>query len=308
MSQSTFSTSLFNPGAFSLYQEALNPLDGNAMLDELFELVPLAEELGFKRYWLAEHYDFDVGWRNAHLLMSVLAGMTSRIKLGSAGVLLRMYQPMLIAQDYKMLEYLYSGRIDLGLAKGIAPPNYHQSLGFDDLRPELFGQKVDELIGWFKKGFDITAEVMPPYHHDIPELWFLGAGDIPLAIKHKGNLCLSIFHKYKKDGYDPELPRSFKAQYFDKWGEKPKVSLAVGGICLESDEEAQALHSKYRNTFFVPNVVGGYQTCFEKISALAEYYDVDEVVFMDLLPDTARKIESYHMLSEVFNLKKTISE
>lgn len=111
-----FQAGIFYPGTKE------DPLYGNANIttDQLFEIVPKAEQMGFTRFWLGEHYESDVAWRNPELLLTLLAGCTERIRLGVAGVLLNLHNPLLVAQNYNLLSYFFQNRIDLGIAKGFS--------------------------------------------------------------------------------------------------------------------------------------------------------------------------------------------
>jgi len=104
--------------------------DGSAErgLGDTIETAVLAERLGYKRYWLAEHWGADVSTPSPELLTPIIAGMTERIRVGPAGVLLPFYSPLKVASNALLAERLFPGRIDLGLARGGAAPQVVRAL------------------------------------------------------------------------------------------------------------------------------------------------------------------------------------
>src|SRR5688500_2986679 len=75
----------------------------NERIDSLFELLPNIESLGFSRFWLGEHYSQACAWRNPEILIALLCAATDTIRIGVAGVLVKLYPSLLIAQNYKLL-------------------------------------------------------------------------------------------------------------------------------------------------------------------------------------------------------------
>jgi luciferase family oxidoreductase group 1 len=98
--------------------------DGRQAIHNTLELAQLAEELGYERYWLAEHHNF-VGLAAVapEVLIGVIARATERIRVGSGGILLPNYAPLKVAETFRTLEALTPGRIDLGI--GRAPTRTH---------------------------------------------------------------------------------------------------------------------------------------------------------------------------------------
>src|SRR5579859_4681025 len=98
--------------------------DGHKPSDTVWETIELAqllESYGYGRYWLAEHHTADVAHSSPEILTPIVAGLTRRIIVGPAGVLLRFHSPLKVAKDFRLLHTLYPGRVDLGLARGGVP-------------------------------------------------------------------------------------------------------------------------------------------------------------------------------------------
>jgi luciferase family oxidoreductase group 1 len=87
-------------------------------LRETIELATITERLGYHRYWVAEHHgSASFAGSSPEVLISTLAARTSRIRVGSGGVMLMHYSPLKVAENFRVLETLYPGRIDLGIGR-----------------------------------------------------------------------------------------------------------------------------------------------------------------------------------------------
>jgi luciferase family oxidoreductase group 1 len=151
---------------------------------ETLALAQLADRWGYARYWLAEHHNSESHAGTApEILMAAIAATTQRIRIGSAGVLLPHYSALKVAEQFKVLEALAPGRIDLGV--GRAPgsdgrtafalnPNANEAA-------DRFPQQVQELLGWLGEGLPVNhpfARVSAqPDGPTRPDVWILGSSD-----------------------------------------------------------------------------------------------------------------------------------
>src|SRR5262245_24379110 len=147
---------------------------GQEALFDTLELAPRAESLGYSRYWLAEHHEPTVAHGCPELLAVAVAGLTRRIRVGTAGVLLRYYSPLKVAKDFRLLHALFTGRIDLGIAGGRAPEESARGLlgGPEPTSPDDGqSEKVGELLA------HLSGERHPvaPLGVGTPEVWVLGS-------------------------------------------------------------------------------------------------------------------------------------
>src|SRR5580692_9409118 len=91
---------------------------GSVALRNTLDLARLADRLGYKRYWVAEHHNLaNVGSSAPEIMIGQIAAMTSEIRVGSGGVMLPNHAPLMVAERFKVLEALFPGRIDLGLGR-----------------------------------------------------------------------------------------------------------------------------------------------------------------------------------------------
>ncbi|GHB11150.1 hypothetical protein GCM10010330_76390 [Streptomyces tendae] len=148
-------------------------------------LAQAAEHWGYRRFWVAEHHSFPASGSPAPaVLLAHLAGATSTIRLGSGGVMLTNHAPLVVAEQFGVLNALNPGRIDLGVGRNPGGlPAVAQALrrASDDTQSEDFLALVEELLGFCRMGFPEDH----PYHRDnvhvVPQapglpVWTLGSG------------------------------------------------------------------------------------------------------------------------------------
>ncbi|WP_417539176.1 MsnO8 family LLM class oxidoreductase [Marinobacter sp.] len=213
------------------------------------DLARACDRLGFHRYWLAEHHNsVNFAGPCPEILISHIASVTERIRVGSGGVMLSHYSPYKIAEQFSMLETLYPGRIDLGI--GRAP-------GGDELAAHALAYPARPGSGnyseqaWLLQGLlhntlpddhpYKTLRVMPG-QPAAPQTWMLasGSGSSSLAGQLGMNMTLALFISP-----DP-APPGVIAEYQQAWRDAghpghPEASIAVAALCADSREEAEYL-------------------------------------------------------------------
>jgi luciferase family oxidoreductase group 1 len=284
----------------------LGILDCWSSVAQTVALAEAADELGYSRFWLTEHPPQP----NPQTIAALLAGVTERIRVGTAGILLNYHSPLRAAQEFLLLEHVFPGRIDAGFCAGAAPGLAHQALR--DGRPEpteadSFDRRAEELIG-FLRGRLASDH---PFHEfqawpmqtGAPEIWSFGTGrrSAELAARHGTAFGYSLFHNFSRDD------TSNVAAYRDAFRvegslSEPLVAIAVAGVCAETDDEAEQMRREHRNDFLVPTIVGSPETCRERIEAIAQRYGTPEIVFLDLSPNAAAQQRSIRLLAEELDL------
>ncbi|MCT2378791.1 MsnO8 family LLM class oxidoreductase, partial [Pseudomonas aeruginosa] len=154
---------------------------GGSVAEALHNSLDLArhvERLGFNRFWLAEHHNMDgIASSATALLIGHIAGGTSRIRVGSGGVMLPNHAPLVVAENFGTLETLYPGRIDLGLGRA---PGADQAtmralrrdrLGNGDDFPEQVAE-LEMLLGPRRSQQSLLA--VPGEGTQVP-IWLLGS-------------------------------------------------------------------------------------------------------------------------------------
>lgn len=220
-------------------------------------LAKVADELGYTRYWLAEHHNMPaVGSTNPPVLISLVASATERIRVGSGGVMLPNHAPLVVAEQFALLEAAFPGRIDLGIgrAPGTDPVTSwalrHGAGGVSDENVTRFPEYVDNTIAMMDAagvGLSVAGRThelrATPHATGSPTIWLLGSSDYSARLAAQKGLPYVFAHHFAGDGSQTraaiELYRS-TFQPSDTLAE-PTTFLTVNAAVAETEEEAEAL-------------------------------------------------------------------
>jgi luciferase family oxidoreductase group 1 len=220
------------------------------------DLAVLADRLGYSRYWVAEHHGGGlVAGPSPEVLIGPIAAATSRLRVGSGGVMLPHYSPLKVAESFGVLAGLFPGRIDLGIgrAAGTDPMTTH-ALQRDRSHalPDDFPDQLAELLAYFERGFPVghlarLAETLPG-EPEVPEPWLLGSSE--QSALWAGELGLRYafadFINPRGAPIAATYRRSFVA---GKRLAEPYLAVAVRAIVAATEEEAQRLSASWRMAF-----------------------------------------------------------
>src|SRR5579871_2989973 len=212
---------------------------GDALRNSL-ALARLADRLGYTRYWVAEHHGTrGLACNSPEVLIGPIAAATSRIRVGSGGIMLPHYSPLKVAENFSMLSGLFPGRIDLGIgrAPGTSAAIAH-ALQRDRRHalPDDFRDQLAELLGYFGAGNPGPFPQIRRLNFHSPEPWLLGSS--PQSAVWAAELGLPYTFA---DFINPEGLHfaAIYRQHFNPspWSERPRMTVAVSVICAETDEE-----------------------------------------------------------------------
>ena len=217
---------------------------------ETLALAKLAEGWGYERYWVAEHHNTASNAGSApEILISAIAATTQRIRVGSAGIMLPHYAPLKIAEQFRALEAVAPGRIDLGV--GRAPgsdgrtafalnPNANESA-------ERFPQSVMELMGWLGEGLPdnhpFRSVVANPAVETRPEVWMLGSSDFGAQLAAYFGLPYGYAYFITDGRGAEEAMETYRTGFRPEAGrlEKPYASITVFALTAATEAEAWRL-------------------------------------------------------------------
>ena len=228
-----------------------------AALRESVELARLAEELGYHRYWLAEHHGGGlVAGPSPEVLIGPIAAATSRMRIGSGGVMLPHYSPLKVAESFGVLAGLFPGRIDLGIgrAPGTDAMTTH-ALQRDRSQPipDDFPEQLAELLGYLERSFPAghplarLAESLPG-EPEVPEPWLLGSSEQSAIWAGELGLryAFADFINPRGAPFADVYRNGFAA---GKRLEEPRLAVAVRAVVAETEEEAERLALSWRMAF-----------------------------------------------------------
>jgi len=234
----------------------ISGLGARRAIEETLGLARTVDQLGYTRYWLAEHHAIGaLGDPCPEILLARLGAETERMRVGTGGVLLPYYPAFKVAETFRMLEALYPGRIDLGI--GRAPGGDQrtaQAVGggrFPDARefPEQVWQIVGHLDGTLPAEHPYANLRVQPEVDTAPQLWLLGSSDYSGALAAQLGVRFAFAHFINPQGGDA-VTRAYRAKFDARnaqtAGPVPRDAAADAivctfAICAETDAEAERL-------------------------------------------------------------------
>jgi luciferase family oxidoreductase group 1 len=231
-------------------------LTGADALHNTLDLARLAEQLGYHRYWVAEHHGGPMlAGAAPEVLISAIASATSSIRVGSGGVMLPHHSPFKVAEVFTILAALYPERIDLGLgrASGTDPlTTFALQRDRRQASPDDFPQQLTELLGYLDgtlpedHPFARLTDVISGYCAK-PEPWLLGSS--PQSAIWAAQLDLPYaFADFINPG-GAEIAGLYRQRLATEHPSRPhRTAVAVWALCADSDEEAEHLASSSRMT------------------------------------------------------------
>jgi luciferase family oxidoreductase group 1 len=310
---------------------------------ESLELARLCDALGYNRYWVSEHHNSNsIVGTAPEVLMAAIAATTTRIRVGSAGVMLPHYSALKVAEQFRVLEAIAPGRIDLGV--GRAPGS--DRLTAMALNPysnaaDEFPRQVFELGAW------IDGAPLPPDHPfrsiaahptgpTTPELWILGSSDYGARLAAHFGLPYAFAYFFSDGRGAPEALKLYRELY--RPSERHPVAqatLCVWALAADTEEEARHLmHTReywrvgfekgLREPLVTPEfardfayneaeraiierlrakaIVGSAAQVAAKLDQLADEFGLDELVVVTWTYDARARRRSYELIAQASRL------
>jgi luciferase family oxidoreductase group 1 len=312
---------------------------GDALRNTI-DLACAAERLGYRRYWLAEHHGTPgLACASPEVMVGPIAAATSRLHVGTGGIMLPHYSPLKVAETFSMLSGLFPGRIDLGLGRapgtssGIA---YALQRDRRQAAPDDFHEQLIELLGYLENRGPSSGPFrqLATLHFDSPEPWLLGSSPqsgiwaaelgLPYVFADFINPNGEAIAEYYREHFQP----SARLQ-------APRMGVAAWAICAETDEEALRLSSSMRMLFLklyrgqlipVPSVekaeaflvaegvspetvpvgrriiVGTPEKVRAMLEEVAADYGAEELFVINIMHEHEKRKRSYELIARAFGL------
>jgi luciferase family oxidoreductase group 1 len=291
-----------------------NNTAGMNVLADVFEYSSLADESGFSSYWLSEHHNSGQAWSNPEMLLPILAGHTNKINIGLTGILLASHSPYRVALNFKLLENLFPGRIDLGLAN--APVELHiaqkllSDISIDESYVYRFNAKVDELVKYLEneKSLWETEKIkIPPIDGLIPRIWKLTSSfnGLEQCVQKKMHLSKSMFHAKTNEPFNKTTITEFRKNYFQVHGCYPQINIAIAGICEKDNKSAMRTSNELglkKWSAFEDFIIGSPSYFKEKILKMYEESSIDQFIFYDQGMNPKKRMKTLELISKEFGL------
>jgi luciferase family oxidoreductase group 1 len=232
--------------------------DGPTALRNTIDLARLADGLGYRRYWVAEHHGGPMlAGPSPEALIGPLAAATERIRVGSGGVMLPHYSPFKVAETFSLLAGLYPGRIDLALGRAAGTDPLTAFALQRDRRhaaPDDFPAQLAELLAYLDRRlppehpFARLADTLPGLP-ERPDPWLLGSSPQSAVWAAELGLPYAFADFINPEG--AEVAAAYRERFAadPHEGRAPRVAVAVWIICAETDEQAQRIAASGRMAF-----------------------------------------------------------
>ena len=316
---------------------------GAQALRNSLDLAQLADRLGYTRYWVAEHHNLSsVASSAPDIMIGQIAALTSRIRVGSGGVMLPNHAPLTVAERFKVLEALFPGRIDLGLgrAPGTDPITSialrrRQEVREDDDFLERFQELMLIESHGFPEGHPFRSVRAMPTDVPLPPIHLLGSSGYSAQLSGMIGSGFAFAHHFA--AHDPVAAMtSYRAHFKPSPGlAKPHAILAVAAVAADSDAEAERLattidlnYVRRQKGEYLPLgspeeaaaydyspidrerirqnrarvFAGAPKTVLARLEPLIAATQADEVMVTTMIYDHAARRRSYELLAQAFGL------
>jgi luciferase family oxidoreductase group 1 len=309
--------------------------DNASALAHTTALARRTEELGYHRFWVAEHHNMPgIASSAPAVLLAHLAAATRTMRLGSGGVMLPNHAPLVVAEQFGTLVALHPDRIDLGIGRA---PGTDQITALalrrsvDALSAEDFPQELARLIGYFDAGSGTPRVTAVPGRGDAPAIWLLGSSDFSARLAGRLGLPFSFAHHFSAANTDLALDLYRSEFRPSRRLAEPYAMVAVSAVCAETDERAEWLAGPAGLAFLrlrqgrpgrlpTPEQAAGYaytplerefvlqrregqalgspETVTAQLTALLERTHADELMLTTMVYDVDARIRSYELIAE----------
>ena len=310
---------------------------------ETLELARHCEALGYHRYWVSEHHNSDsIVGTAPEVLMAAITATTARIRVGSAGVMLPHYSALKVAEQFRVLEGIAPGRIDLGV--GRAPGSDRltaYALNPNASAADDFPRQVQELRAWVSG--EPLADAHPfatikacPTGPTSPELWILGSSDYGAQLAAHFGLPYAFAYFFTEGRGVEEALALYRRNYrASARYPEPRATICVWALAADTNAEARRLlqtrefwrigfEQGIRKPLVTPEfaaaypyteaeratidalrrkaIVGTGDAVATRLAELAHRLQLDELVVVTWTHDPAARHRSYELLARALPL------
>jgi luciferase family oxidoreductase group 1 len=322
-------------------------IDGHSVADAIaatLELAQLADDLGYTRYWCAEHHGLRaVSNPCPEVMLARLGSLTKRIRIGSGGVMLPYYSPFKVAEQFLMLEALFPNRVDLGVgrapggdmrtAQAVAAGQYN--------RGEIFAEQVADLVALMsgRLPLDHLAQgvLLQPQIATRPQLWMLGSSDFGGMLAARLGMRFAFAH-FINAHFGHQVGEAYRDRFTPGHEEEPYLAASVFVICADTEKEAADLEKAvdlrrvqmaYGLNAPIPSIEQGHlqefgerdqlvidrekprsiigtpESVTARLTEVKNQFDADELIILTVAGSYHARLRSYELLAQAFELGRS---
>jgi luciferase family oxidoreductase group 1 len=308
-------------------------------LQHIVDLARLGDGLGFRRVWYAEHHGMpSIASSSPEVLIATAAASTSRIHVGSGGVMLPNHVPLRVVETYRTLNGLHPGRIDLGIGRAGGSDGRTLS-ALRSVDGSYFPQELAEMLAFEQQGFPADHPFAPvrvvPENVALPPIFLLGSSGASAAAAGELGVGYSFAAHFSATPPGPAFAAYRAAFRPSAQFERPHAILAVSALVAPTEDEAKFLsqsqavswalfHSGEERKLLSPEdaaarqltpqqravidkqgrlwIVGDPQQVKATIEEQAQAAGADEVMVTTTVWSHDLRLRSYRLLAEAFGL------
>ncbi len=312
-------------------------------LAETIATARLAEDLGYHRFWVSEHHNSTfIAGSSPELLMVKLATETERIRIGSGGIMLPNHSALKVAENFRMLEALFPGRIDLGMGRAPGGDRITASLlnPSNTFRESDYLRQLEHLQHFFHDtaGTAHGSILAVPQATTVPQQWILSSSGGSSLIAARFGMGLAVARFINSDA-SPDIAATYR-DHFQPSAQfpEPRVILSIGVLCAETEEKAAAMRKfidyvylqfekgKFHD-FGDPEYIRDYQfseaellrlsvhagrvvsgtpeQVKKELVDLSEQFGADELMITTMSDNATLRRRSFELLAEILGLRSS---
>ena len=299
------------------------------------DLAQHAEQWGYKRYWLAEHHSMEsIASSATSVLIGHIAGKTSTIRVGSGGIMLPNHSPLVIAEQFGTLEYMYPGRIDLGLGRAPGSDQVTARALRRNLNegPNDFPESLMELKKYFSaENSTSKARAIPGEGLNIP-IWLLGSSTFSAQLAAYMGMPFA-FASHFAPTYLFDALKLYRTNFTSSDNlAAPYAVACINVVAADTDEEANFLATSFYQLamgiihgstrplqppvkdmsqiwseperaailqMMKYTIIGSAETVKTKLQAFLDSTQVDEIMITSHIYDHQARLRSYEIIAEI---------
>lgn len=310
-------------------------------INETIATARLADRLGFHRLWVSEHHNAaSIAGSAPEVLIVKLADVTERLRLGSGGVMLPNHSALKVAENFRLLETMFPGRIDLGMGRAPGGDRITSTLlnPSNDFAEERYFRQLEHLQAFFadEAGTQYGPILAVPQSETTPAQWILSSSGGSASIAAKYGMGLAVA-KFINGFAQPQMVADYRKTFEpSSFLQEPQVLLAIMVLCAETEEKVEKLRKLADYRFlqfekgnfekpgdydeiadyeFSPSelqsihnnrgrvISGTPESVKEQLSQLANDFEIDEIMVSCMTYHAEDRFRCFELLAEAFQLE-----
>ena len=312
-------------------------------MNDSVELAKLADNLGYVRFWVAEHHNVPaLANSSAELMIMHLLNQTKNIQIGSGGIMLPHYSAYKVSEWYNTLQIFFPNRVNIGVGNNAGTFRVRKLMNTKKLEREDYNKRITDLLSFISSDFIDSSDIVNPKPSTINKkpLWLLSASEssATLAKELKQNYAYGLFLNQAEDAlaYAKDCLTSYKENNDESYS-LISALLVIG----EDEKEVQDLlrtldvwllaKNDFTEFSHFPSVetaknyklseedkktidfnrskiiFGTLEQVVEQLDYMKNYLEVDEIMVVPLVPTIEQRKKTLQKLAKYYNLKEDIN-